>query len=364
MSQVIISVNDLPLVSRQPPQPPQPPPGFAALPHVECVPSLSSSGHTAIDALGANTTRTMSITSTIKPEADIVKKTTNSSEHKRQHRLHKKRAYVAFGTVKHVYAKYAHKIKNINRCGMILYYDTADSVPLPSFEASSTVSFSASHASNPSYASNASNVLSSVSAMSASNTEPNVVNATTTATNPTMTRTFVFAVDRRTRELTDTGGGVMSTDTSLISTAIRETREESLGIFDEILPVEYKFNEFSLYERAWAITDFKTLIIFWKIPPLDVEHKDKITAEFRRRSALVKCPEVIGVEWINTDQLETLLFPKQKKMKTTRIGGLADCPCNLVPLPTAITGPAGCIRMYDKVLRLLQSAGTNFHELP
>lgn len=272
---------------------------------------------------------TVSISSTIMHQSQVP----SSKRHKQ-----KKKSYVVFGTVKHLYANYNHKLKTINRCGMILYYDAPDSVPLES-PIPNGDSLNSQHQHVDHQATNLNN-----------------------SSKSTNQRTFVFAVDRRTRELTDTGGGVLPTDNSLISTAIRETREESLGIFDELLPLQFKFNEFSVYERAWAITDFKTLIIFWKIDPID---QFFISQEFRKRVTGIKCPEVIGVEWVNTDQLETLLFPKHRRqMARTRIGGLADCPCNLIPNAKSFTSPAGCIRLYDKVLRLLQSAGTNFQELP
>lgn len=248
---------------------------------------------------------------------------TTTPKKRRKHQSYKKRSYVVFGSLKSLYNEYSHKINTINRCGVILYYDSPNN--------------------------------------GTTTTTNNTTNITNTSSTSEQSKTFIFAVDRKTRELTDMGGGVLPTDPSLISTAIRETREESLGIFDEFLPPNYKFNQLALYERAWSLTDFKTLIIFWKIQEPD---KNLIIQEFKQRVTNIKCPEVIGVEWISTDQLETLIFPETRKSKMTRVGGLTDCPCNLVPKSDSITAPAGCIRIYDKVLKLLQSANTNFSELP
>lgn len=143
-------------------------------------------------------------------------------------------------------------------------------------------------------------------------------------------RYFCVATDRKTGELTDTGGGIKKTlDRSVISTAIRETREESLGVFDDLL--NDKLDENVLLENAYAITDYKTLIIFWKVKV----NRHLIDKEFKSRLLKYAYPEVSALTWLEKCNLIRVVFHRVRHQK-----------------------------FYYKVNALLQRAGNFYAALP
>lgn len=302
----------------------------------------------------------------------------NLKPHSHFKKKHYHRPYIVFNSLKVLYKHYKHKIDTINRCGIILYYDN-------DYACINSTAVSKKRKAPPTATPIAKDNNKTI------DQDPGIVKKS---------RTFLFAVDRRTRELTDMGGGISESDTSLISTAIRETREESLGIFDELLTTTDKFDDHKIYERAWAITDFKTLIIFWKIQPIDSLEKSKINIEFKKRASCVKHPEVIGLEWISTDQFELLLSRPSKPSRSPRpsrpsrsASASASSFVSKKPRRASTSSftpiddknvtnpklskesllvagsdspifPVGYIRVYDKVLKLLRGADTTFDQLP
>lgn len=158
-----------------------------------------------------------------------------------------------------------------------------------------------------------------------SETEKKTMTFTSTATvdsslplnSPQVGRKFIFGVDRRTKELTDFGGQKCSSDKTLISTAIRETQEESLGVFNDIA----KLSESNIFENALAVTDFETIIFFWKLHLPNGKTTKHFNYDFQERKKSCYRPEVIGLDWITANDFSGMLlrnkldsFPKRKIM--------------------------------------------------
>ena len=221
---------------------------------------------------------------------------------------------VVVGSLFQIFQRFSDRLSRVTRSGMILYTDEL-------------------------YQHGWTSISDTCNASTERNTGGSTVTSTGTASGTSAggstgstecKRYFAFGIDRITRELTDTGGGIEPTiDKNIICTAIRETKEESLNVFDDLLPE--RLSDTQLYHYAYAVTDFKTLIIFWKVR-VDREH---VNREFRRRLKHAREPEVIGLRWFDTHTLLTIVY-RRKRIH----------------------------HMYSRVHRLLRRAGSFYKELP
>lgn len=108
---------------------------------------------------------------------------------------------------------------------------------------------------------------------------------------------FVTAVDNKTKDITDFGGGVAfkTRNENSITGGLREHREESLGIFGTITAKEIG--------RCLAVYDNSTMIIF---VPLKINLKSKYI-EFLNRVKEHPNPEVIDLCFLNKRQFLNLI---------------------------------------------------------
>jgi preprotein translocase subunit Sec61beta len=105
---------------------------------------------------------------------------------------------------------------------------------------------------------------------------------------------WCFGVDTRTLELTDFGGGVIyKKDKNAINGAIREFKEETLGIFDSI-----KIDPTSI-----VIYNKKTLIILVQLE----SNTSLCREEFLKKVKSIENPEVCDLDWISNTRFLKLL---------------------------------------------------------
>lgn len=110
-----------------------------------------------------------------------------------------------------------------------------------------------------------------------------------------------MGVDRKTKELTDFGGGISyKLDKNAIRGAIREFTEESLGVFGEI-------EEKDLAECVVAYTCNMAIIFL----PLAC-NPEEITKLFISRYSKEKVGEVSSLAWMEAKTFLTTLYKKKK----------------------------------------------------
>lgn len=115
---------------------------------------------------------------------------------------------------------------------------------------------------------------------------------------------FGFGIDTRTSELTDFGGGVQKQDKTPINTAIREFREESLGIFDPLWLDDLN-GQYLIYSK-------KMLIIFLYCGMIDT-HITRFKFNFKLSNLLHKQSEVKGIIWLDSNELlECIKYDKYR----------------------------------------------------
>lgn len=117
-------------------------------------------------------------------------------------------------------------------------------------------------------------------------------------------RYYCMGVDRS-GELTDFGGQVELRE-NYFTTALRELKEETMGIFDYCDPSLMKM----IRSNAIAIHDEKkTIILFIKV---EVDNLDKIVEEYNQRVILENNPENIKIAWISEDIFTKLYSVKSR----------------------------------------------------
>lgn len=112
---------------------------------------------------------------------------------------------------------------------------------------------------------------------------------------------FAFGLDSNFRELTDFGGGVSyKKDKTAIVGALREFKEESLGIFGDLNPKDMG--------KSFVVYNSDMMIIFFRT---EVDPKEKNTL-FQDRLKEEENPEVCDVVWLNEEELRKSLDPKSR----------------------------------------------------
>jgi len=112
---------------------------------------------------------------------------------------------------------------------------------------------------------------------------------------------FALGLDANFRELTDFGGGVSyKKDKTAVVGALREFKEESLGIFGELTPKDV--------EKSIVVYNLEMMIIFYHT---DVDPKDK-NELFHDKLKKESNPEVCDVVWLNEEELNKSLDPKSR----------------------------------------------------
>ncbi len=117
---------------------------------------------------------------------------------------------------------------------------------------------------------------------------------------------FIFALDANHGEMTDMGGSIELNE-NFIEAAIRETYEESLGIFNYMNDVEFiKNNSFSIHSD-------KTIILLQRINA----DKHKLISLFKNEHIKILYDGIQYIEnsslfWISADDLQKLIKTNKK----------------------------------------------------
>lgn len=138
---------------------------------------------------------------------------------------------------------------------------------------------------------------------------------------------FLLAVDRRTREYTDFGGGCKNNE-DLLQGAWREFQEESCGVFS-ILSQKCLDTSFAVVsnERDVAIFFVEAPTALLDIaPPLFKHAQTKIDPTHKSTSFEIveaksknMCRENISIEWIDDEDFYNIAFNKECRLMWTRI---------------------------------------------
>lgn len=112
---------------------------------------------------------------------------------------------------------------------------------------------------------------------------------------------FAFGLDTQYRELTDFGGGVSyKKDKTAVFGALREFKEESLGVFGDFIPKNVS-NSFVIYNA-------EVMILFHQV---DVE-PETINKQFHEKLKNEENPEVCDIVWLGEEEFKKSLDPKSR----------------------------------------------------
>ena len=125
---------------------------------------------------------------------------------------------------------------------------------------------------------------------------------------------FLLGIDRRTRELTDFGGGVKSHET-MVGAAHRELEEESCGLFESIIKE-------SQLQSSPAISNSErnTAIFFLRIDPEWLDTAEQIFSKKQQALAEIKKHnELIGVKWVAQEDFKLIAFNRRSQCMWKRV---------------------------------------------
>lgn len=124
---------------------------------------------------------------------------------------------------------------------------------------------------------------------------------------------FFFGIDTRSGEISDFGGRInYKRGEDFLKGAIREFREESLGIFDPYLPKDFA-NCPVIYSDKVAI-----MFVYMKCKERTISQK------FKERVVFESQPEMIDIIWLKFEQLNEILEKKSVKRFYRRIVSLIN----------------------------------------
>ena len=125
---------------------------------------------------------------------------------------------------------------------------------------------------------------------------------------------FLLGIDRRTRELTDFGGGVKITET-MVKGALREFDEESCKMFGNSITEEH------LTESPAVTNHDRNIAIFFV--NIDSKWLDDAEIEFVNKQKelgdMKKHNELIGVKWVSQENFRLIAFNRKSQCMWKRI---------------------------------------------
>nr|WIL05052.1 hypothetical protein pmam_13 [Pithovirus mammoth] len=122
---------------------------------------------------------------------------------------------------------------------------------------------------------------------------------------------FCMGVDRKTRELTDFGGGISyRKDKTLVKGALREFNEESLGVFGS-------FEEEKVLDGVVAYNDYMAILFLH----LDCDIEE-VTDRFVKRFRAERSAEVSSLAWMTVERFRSTLFDQTGNLVYERVSEL------------------------------------------
>ena len=121
---------------------------------------------------------------------------------------------------------------------------------------------------------------------------------------------FMFAIDKKTGDITDFGGGVKKYESSLVA-GLREFREESNEIFDDLYDINDMYLSFALVGKKRSALFIPVHEKWFDIAPRIFENKKRLTSKKNRKSSH---DEVSKVFWMGEDSFMNIISGKDKSM--------------------------------------------------
>lgn len=149
---------------------------------------------------------------------------------------------------------------------------------------------------------------------------------------------FLLGIDRRTRELTDFGGGA-KLDESMSEAALRELHEESCEIFNGYLTVE------QLKDSPLVMNSTKTAVIYFaKVDPLWLMcAEQKFQENQRKLNDISKYNELISIKWVEEQYFKAIAFNRRNQCMWRRIQNILRTNTTWQELRVALLiGPELC----------------------
>lgn len=117
---------------------------------------------------------------------------------------------------------------------------------------------------------------------------------------------FLLGIDRETRDFTDFGGGVKSTE-SIYEGALRELNEESCNIFSQIITAE------NIQQSPGVISQDNTLAIFFVyVDPRWIENAaDTFKTNQEKLMGVKKHDELVNIKWVDQEEFKSMAFSRR-----------------------------------------------------
>jgi len=142
---------------------------------------------------------------------------------------------------------------------------------------------------------------------------------------------FLMGIDRKTRELTDFGGGAKSNE-SMVQAGFRELAEESCEIFTGHITMK------NLLSSPAIINDTKSAIIFFcKVEPFWLNCAEENFIQNQRLLCNAsKHNELIGIKWIEQHYFKTIAFNRKNQCMWKRVQNIIRSSTNWNELRMAL----------------------------
>lgn len=110
---------------------------------------------------------------------------------------------------------------------------------------------------------------------------------------------FCLGLDSKTHDLTDFGGSVMLKHETAVEGALREFDEETLSVFERIVPSDIS--------HCPVLYDSQNMIIFLNMNLCPDTACKKFKEKFREEVKKGHCPEVCGITWITWSDFQSMI---------------------------------------------------------
>ena len=121
---------------------------------------------------------------------------------------------------------------------------------------------------------------------------------------------FMFAIDKKTGDITDFGGGVKKYESSLVA-GLREFREESNEIFGDLYDINDMYLSFALVGKRRSVLFVPVHEKWFDVAPKIFERKRRLSNKKNRKSSH---DEVSKVFWMGEDKFLKIISGKDRTM--------------------------------------------------
>ena len=162
---------------------------------------------------------------------------------------------------------------------------------------------------------------------------------------------YILFRDRRSKDLTDAGGGRSRRDLTILHTAFREFEEESFGLFSGLASLD---SILSGQVESLCVFDHSTMIIFIDLD-MTMNDFEALQASFRKQAQSAFFSEnsdmvtLDATEFRNLIQTSSVRTTKNSTLETTQVTGPSDT-CTVLTVPTVPTVPTVLYRVTRKLL--------------